>query len=58
MGKQKIELDLANVKVVIIQCLHNFLGGDLQVAYGALLRLACKQKLPCQKALEFFLIDE
>ena len=58
MGKGKIEIELTNVQVMIIQYLHTFLGGVLQVVHGDPLRLACKQNLPCQKALQFCLIAD
>ena len=58
MGKGKIELDLTNVKVITIQYLCTFLGGDLQVVYRDQFRLACKQNLPCQKTSEFCLLAD
>ena len=53
MEKCKIEIELANVKVMTIQYLHTFLGGDLQMVYGDPLRLLCKLNLPCRKVSEF-----
>ena len=44
LEKGKIEMELTNVKVMIIQYLHTFFGGDLQMVYRDLLRLACQQK--------------
>ena len=58
MGKGNIIMKLINVKVMIIQELHTFLVGDLQVVYGHVLKLACKQNLSCQKASELSLIVE
>ena len=58
MQKGKIEMKLTNVKLMIIQYslfVYLFLGDDLQVVHGDLLRLACKQNLPCQEASEFCL---
>ena len=46
-GKGKTELELTNVKAMIIQCLRTFLGGDLQVVHGDPLRLACNQNFSC-----------
>ena len=48
-------MDLTNVKVMIIKYLHTFLGGDLQVVCGDLLRLACRQNLPSRLASDFCL---
>ena len=58
MGKGKFELDLIYVNIMIIQCLHTFLGGDLQMVYADLLRLVSKYNLSYQKASEFILISE
>ena len=48
-------MELTSIKVMLIQYLNTFLGGDLQVIYESPLRLACKQNLPCQKASKFSL---
>ena len=55
MGRVKIEKELTNVKVMIIQYFRTFFGGDLQVVQGEPLRLSCKQNLPCQKTLRVLL---
>ena len=58
MGKGKIELKLAYVKLMVIQCLHTFWGGDLQVTHKDQSRLAYNQNLHCQQASEFCLIAD
>ena len=54
IGKGKIEVELTNVKVMIIKYLGTFLGGDLQVVYGALLRHAVG-KISLSKSLRLLL---
>ena len=56
MGKGRIKLTY--VKVMIIQYLHTFFGGKLQMVHGDPLRPTCVQNLPCQKASEFCLISD
>ena len=46
-------MELTNVSIMIIQCLHTFLGGDLQVVHRDLLKLAYRQNLPVKKPQSF-----
>ena len=55
MGEERIEMELTNVKVMMIQYLLTFLGGHLKVVYGYPLRLARKQNLTCKETSKFYL---